>query len=61
MAEKQRYNILGPNENGHEEGTGDDEVSMDVDNVKAMINGVKTRGVCDFLLSVIQDIYTGSC
>ena len=59
MAEKQRYNFLAPMDS---EGTGDDEVGMDVDNVKAMINGVKTRGVCDFcFLSVLQCINTGSC
>ena len=45
MAEKQRieYNFLFPREEG--EGDEDARERMEVDNVKAMVHGVKTRGV----------------
>ena len=43
MAQKQRieYNFLAPQDQ-----TAQDPEAMDVDNVKAMITGVKSRGVC---------------
>ena len=52
MAEKQRveYNFLSRTsdpESGTTNGGEDD--AMDVDNVKAMVSGVKARGVCNML------------
>lgn len=55
MAEKQRieYNFLVPRE--EVEGNGD-ETGMEVDNVKAMVHGVKTRGVGP--IHLIREIVT---
>ena len=54
MAEKQRveYNFLAPREDGSGvEGRDDKAERMEVDNVKAMVHGVKTRGV-SFLIEM---------
>jgi len=60
MAKKQRieYSFLPSTENGQSgeqgaEGTRDDPDAMDVDSVKAMVNGVKNRGVCRSLSVVL--------
>jgi len=47
MAEKQRieYNFLASREDGSEAEGRDETDGMEVDNVKAMVHGVKTRGV----------------
>lgn len=56
MAEKQRlqHRFFSSSENGQDEqravGVHDEPVAMEVDTVKAMVNGVKTRGVCLFIL-----------
>jgi len=54
MAEKQRieYNFLSPKDSSD---TGDDSDKMDVDNVKAMVTGVKTRGVSLSPASYVQN------
>jgi hypothetical protein len=54
MAKKRRieYSFLASTENSRSEqgaeGMRDDSDAMDVDSVKAMVNGVKNRGVCFF-------------
>lgn len=60
MAKKQRieYSFLASTENGQSgeqgaEGMRDDPDAMDVDSVKAMVNGVKNRGVCLSLCVVL--------